>query len=215
MTRITIISSVRLYKSGIKTIQADGSLKSIALYQGSLDGACAVYSTIISLMCLQQINIEDVNSNSGNVDKRSQKGKFLSKLLEQRGMNMLGWNLKTMAQEINNTSDFNVKAIAIRKDYIVRIYDNIHQDYPAILGISFNNQNFGHAIVCIGVEESDEFEDAPTKLFCIDPGCLISNTSYWNCMIILPKKYDDNTELTYVVGDNTRKIMLDDVIVFD
>ena len=34
-------------------------------------------------------------------------------------------------------------------------------------------------------------------------------------MIMLPKKYDDNTELTYVVGDDTRKIMLDDVIVFD
>ena len=78
-----------------------------------------------------------------------------------------------------------------------------------------DNQNFGHAIVCIGVEESDEFEDTPTKLFCIDPGFLISNTSYWNCMIMLPKKYDDNTELTYVVGDDTRKIMLDDVIVFD
>ena len=74
-------------------------------------------------------------------------------------MNMSGWNLKTMAQEISNTSDFNIKATAIRKDYIDRIYDNIHQNSPAILGISFNNQNFGHAIVCIGVEESDEFED--------------------------------------------------------
>ena len=190
---------MRLYRTGVKTTQADGSIKSIALHQGSLDGACAVYSTIISLMCLQQINIEDVNSYSGNVDKRSPKGKFL----------------KTMAQEISNTSDFNIKATAIRKDYIDRIYDNIHQNSPAILGISFNNQNFGHAIVCIGVEESDEFEDTPTKLFCIDPGFLISNTSYWNCMIMLPKKYDDNTELTYVVGDDTRKIMLDDVIVFD
>ena len=215
MATITIIPSVRLYRTGVKTTQADGSIKSIALHQGSLDGACAVYSTIISLMCLQQINIEDVNSYSGNVDKRSPKGKFLSKLLEQRGMNMSGWNLKTMAQEISNTSDFNIKATAIRKDYIDRIYDNIHQNSPAILVISFNNQSFGHAIVWIGVEESDEFEDTPTKLFCIDPGFLISNTSYWNCMIMLPKKYDDNTELTYVVGDDTRKIMLDDVIVFD
>lgn len=72
---------MRLYRTGVKTTQADGSIKSIALHQGSLDGACAVYSTIISLMCLQQINIEDVNSYSGNVDKRSPKGKFLSKLL--------------------------------------------------------------------------------------------------------------------------------------
>lgn len=93
MATITIISSVRLYRTGVKTTQADGSIKSIALHQGSLDGACAVYSTIISLMCLQQINIEDVNSNSGNIDKRSPKGKFLSKLLEQRGMNMPGWNV--------------------------------------------------------------------------------------------------------------------------
>ena len=95
MATITIIPSVRLYRTGVKTTQADGSIKSIALHQGSLDGACAVYSTIISLMCLQQINIEDVNSYSGNVDKRSPKGKFLSKLLEQRGMNMSGWNLSS------------------------------------------------------------------------------------------------------------------------
>ena len=133
MATITIIPSVRLYRTGVKTTQADGSIKSIALHQGSLDGACAVYSTIISLMCLQQINIEDVNSYSGNVDKRSPKGKFLSKLLEQRGMNMSGWNLKTMAQEISNTSDFNIKATAIRKDYIDRIYDNIHQNSPCLL----------------------------------------------------------------------------------
>lgn len=52
MATITIIPSVRLYRTGVKTTQADGSIKSIALHQGSLDGACAVYSTIISLMCL-------------------------------------------------------------------------------------------------------------------------------------------------------------------
>lgn len=215
MAQITIISPVKLYKTGIQTTQADGHIKSIALQQGSLDGACAVYSTIISLMCLQQINIEDVDSNSGNVDKRTSKGRFLSKLLEQRGMNMLGWNLKTMAQEINNTSDFNIKATAIRKDYIDRIYDNILRDCPAILGISFKNQKSGHAIVCIGVEESDEIEDTPTKLFCIDPGYPMPNTSYWNCVIMLPKQYDDDTDFFYVVENDLRKVKVDDAIIFD
>lgn len=90
MAKIKIIPSVKLYKTGIKTTQANGSINSIALKQGSLDGACAVYSTIITLMCLRQINYEDVISETGNIDKRSPKGKFLSKLLEQRGMNMLG-----------------------------------------------------------------------------------------------------------------------------
>ena len=104
MAEITIIPSVRLYKTGLKTTQADGNTRSIALRQGSLDGACAVYSTIIALMCLRQINYEDVDTSNGNIDKRSLKGRFLSKLLEQRGMNMQGWNLKTLAQEINNTS---------------------------------------------------------------------------------------------------------------
>lgn len=215
MATITIIPSVRLYRTGVKTTQADGSIKSITLHQGSLDGACAVYSTIISLMCLQQINIEDVNSYSGNVDKRNPKGKFLSKLLEQRGMNMSGWNLKTMAQEINNTSDFNIKATAIRKDYIDRIYDNIQRDCPTILGISFKNQKFGYAIVCIGFEESDEIEDTPTKLFCIDPGYPMPNTSYWNCVIMLPKQYDDDTDFFYVVENDLRKVKVDDAIIFD
>lgn len=34
-------------------------------------------------------------------------------------------------------------------------------------------------------------------------------------MIMLTKKHDDSTELTYVVEDDTRKIILDDVIEFD
>ena len=101
-------------------------------------------------MCLRQINFEDVNT--GKIDKRSPKGKFLSILLEQRGMNMQGWYLKTLAQEINTTSDFDIKATAVRKDYADRIYDNIHAGLPSIIGISFNNSTkFGHAIVCIGV----------------------------------------------------------------
>lgn len=214
MAKIKIIPSVKLYKTGIKTTQANGSINSIALKQGSLDGACAVYSTIITLMCLRQINYEDVISETGNIDKRSPKGKFLSKLLEQRGMNMLGWNLKTMAQEINNTSDFKVKATAVRKDFIDRIYDNAQKGFPSILGITFSNQT-RHAIVCIGIEESDGLEGTPTKLFCIDPSYAVSYTAYWNCVIMLPKQYDDDTDFFYVVENDLRKVKVDDAIIFD
>ena len=186
--------------------------RSIALHQGSLDGACAVYSTIISLMCLHQINFEDVNT--GKIDKRSPKGKFLSILLEQRGMNMQGWNLKTLAQEINNTSDFGIKATAIKKDYIDRIYDNTHEDLPSIIGLSFRNNEFGHAIVCIGVEESEECENKPVKLLCIDPAYPMACTAYWNCVIILPKNYDDDTYLVYSTDEEKTNVLINDAIIF-
>ena len=186
--------------------------RSIALHQGSLDGACAVYSTIISLMCLRQINFEDVNT--GKIDKRSPKGKFLSILLEQRGMNMQGWYLKTLAQEINNTSDFDIKATAIRKDYIDRIYDNTHEDLPSIIGLSFNNNEFGHAIVCIGVEESEECENKPVKLLCIDPAYPMACTAYWNCVILLPKNYDDDTYLVYSTDEEKTNVLINDAIIF-
>lgn len=219
MAEITIIPSVRLYKTGLKTTQADGKTRSITLRQGSLDGACAVYSTIITLMCLRQINYEDVDTFNGNIDKRSPKGRFLSKLLEQRGMNLQGWNLKTLAQEINNTSDFCIKATAVRKDFSKRIYDNIHAGYPSIIGISFNNSTkFGHAIVCIGVEESEESEESentPVKLLCIDPGYPMPFTAYWNCVTMLPKNYDDNPDFTYIVEHLICKVKIDDAIVFE
>ena len=215
MAQITIIPSVKLDKKGVKTTQADGKPSCIALRQGSLDGACAVYSTIIALMCLRQINYEDVDTSNGNIDKRSPKGRFLSKLLEQRGMNMQGWNLKTLAQEINNTSDFVIKATAVRKDYADRIYDNIHAGYPSIIGISFKDDTkFDHAIVCIGVEESEEYENTSVKLLCIDPGYPMPFTAYWNCVIMLPKNYDDNTDYTYVVENQTCKVTIDNAIIF-
>ena len=199
----------------MKTTQADGKPSCIALRQGSLDGACAVYSTIIALMCLRQINYEDVDTSNGNIDKRSPKGRFLSKLLEQRGMNMQGWNLKTLAQEINNTSDFVIKATAVRKDYADRIYDNIHAGYPSIIGISFKDDTkFDHAIVCIGVEESEEYENTSVKLLCIDPGYPMPFTAYWNCVIMLPKNYDDDTDFTYIVENQIRKVGIVDAIVF-
>ena len=215
MAEITIIPSVRLYKTGLKTTQADGKPSSITLRQGSLDGACAVYSTIIALMCLRQINYEDVDTSNGNIDKRSPKGKFLSMPSEHRGMNMQGRNLKTLAQEINNTSDFGIKATSIRKDYVDRIYDNIHAGYPSIIGISFNNiSKFGHAIVCVGVEESEEYENTPVKLLCIDPGYPMPFTAYWNCVIMLPKNYDDNTDFTYIVENQICKVKIDDTVIF-
>ena len=186
--------------------------RSIALHQGSLDGACAVYSTIISLMCLHQINFEDVNT--GKIDKRSPKGKFLSILLEQRGMNMQGWYLKTLAQEINNTSDFDIKATAIRKDYIDRIYDNTHEDLPSIIGLSFKNNELGHAIVCIGVEESEECENKPVKLLCIDPAYPMACTAYWNCVIIVPKYYEDDTYLVYSTDEEKTNVLINDAIIF-
>ena len=212
MARITIISSVLLGKDGVITIQSNGKKRSIALHQGSLDGACAVYSTIISLMCLRQINFEDVNT--GKIDKRSPKGKFLSILLEQRGMNMQGWYLKTLAQEINNTSDFGIKATAIKKDYIDRIYDNTHEDLPSIIGLSFRNNEFGHAIVCIGVEESEECENKPVKLLCIDPAYPMACTAYWNCVILLPKNYDDDTYLVYSTDEEKTNVLINDAIIF-
>ena len=216
MAELTIIPSVKLDKKGVITTQANGKPSSIALRQGSLDGACAVYSTIITLMCLRQINYEDVDTSNGNIDKRSPKGRFLSKLLEQRGMNMQGLNLKTLAQEINNTSDFGIKATAIRKDFADRIYDNIHDGYPSILGISFKDvTKFGHAIVCIGVEESEESENTPAKLLCIDPGYPMPFTAYWNCVILLPKSYDDNSDFTYIVENQICKVTIDDTVIFE
>ena len=212
-SKITIIPSVKLDKNGVKTTQADGKDRSIALHQGKLDGACAVYSTIISLMCMGQINYEDVDTVK--IDKRSPKGKFLSMLLEQRGMNMLGWNLKTLAQEINNTSDFNIKATAVRKDYVDRVHDNIQTGFPSIIGISFkDNTVLGHAIVCIGVEESEKCENTPVKLLCIDPGYPMPFTAYWNCVILLPKKYDDDTYFVYSTDIEKENVLIDDVIIF-
>ena len=118
MAEITIIPSVRLYKTGLKTTQADGNTRSIALRQGSLDGACAVYSTIIALMCLRQINYEDVDTSNGNIDKRGPKGRFLSKLLEQRGL-LLG---KIMQTEYMTTFMLAILQLLV---YLLITYQNL------------------------------------------------------------------------------------------
>ncbi len=121
MARIKIIDTIDLSHKGLRGQQKNGNKICIALHQGSIDGACAVYSTIIALLIQGEINKEDVQTNNGSVDKRSPRGQFLSALLEQRGMNLGGWYFKPLSQEINKAG-FSIKSTAVQKNFIQRLY---------------------------------------------------------------------------------------------
>ena len=66
----------------------------------------------------------------------------------------------------------------------------------------------------LGLEESEKCENTPVKLLCIDPAYPMSYTAYWNCVIFLPKNYDDDTYFVYLTDIGKENVLIDDAIIF-
>ena len=102
-------------------------------------------------------------------DRRTQKGKFLSHFLEEQGLVRNGYYFSTLAKEINE-QDFGI--IATRKcrqdtnDIIDIIADTLDEEMPVIISTDFPDG--GHAMLAVGYETNNE-EDAITKILCLDP----------------------------------------------
>ena len=61
MANIYTIDNIRLNRKGLQAQDADGKWVDLHCQQGRLDGACAVYSTIMALLCIGYIKEEDID----------------------------------------------------------------------------------------------------------------------------------------------------------
>ena len=76
MANIYIIDNLRLNKSGLQIKDENGDWIDLHCQQGRLDGACAVYSTIMALLCMGVLSEADIQIMT-KPDRRTKKGKFL------------------------------------------------------------------------------------------------------------------------------------------
>ena len=87
MANIYINDNLRLSKSGLQVKDSDNSWTELHCQQGRLDGACVVYSVVMALLSIGYINNDDIDvSKDPNPDKRTDKGKLLSRLLDENGL---------------------------------------------------------------------------------------------------------------------------------
>ena len=214
MADIHIIDSIRLNHKGLCTLDEKHKWVKLHKQQGDLDGACAIYSLVMAMLC-KGLLTDDETQVYNRPDRRTDKGKFLYQFFNERGMIREGYSYVTLAKEINESS-FGVKAtrknprtnngrVELISDYI---YDNI----PVIISVVFENKT-AHALLAVGIEVNSNEEI--TKIYCLDPGYPSPRYSSWNCFIDVSKETKSDYPFYCVCEDGYSKVSLDDMLIID
>ena len=213
MAAIKVIKSIRLDSKGVRAKDANGSIVPLHKRQGDMDGACAVYSLAMAMLCMGVVTNEDLQLYNC-ADKRTRKGKLLSHFLEEQGLVRNGYSFVTMAKEIR-ASNFNINAIRKNPkeyaDVINEIADFLDEDNPVIISTEFGNG--AHALLAIGYETEDN-DDKITKILCLDPSEEAPLYTYWNCIIDVSRTGGKlEYPFVYITSTQSYKVALGDILV--
>ncbi|WP_300098796.1 hypothetical protein [uncultured Alistipes sp.] len=213
MAAIKVIKSIRLDSKGVRAKDANGSIVPLHKRQGDMDGACAVYSLAMAMLCMGVVTNEDLQIYNC-ADKRTRKGKLLSHFLEEQGLVRNGYSFVTMAKEIR-ASNFNINAIRKNPkeyaDVINEIADFLDEDNPVIISTEFGNG--AHALLAIGYETEDN-DDKITKILCLDPSEEAPLYTYWNCIIDVSRTGGKlEYPFVYITSTQSYKVALGDILV--
>lgn len=213
MAAIKVIKSIRLDSKGVRVKDANGSIVPLHKRQGDMDGACAVYSLAMAMLCMGVVTNEDLQIYNC-ADKRTRKGKLLSHFLEEQGLVRNGYSFVTMAKEIR-ASNFNINAIRKNPkeyaDVINEIADFLNEDNPVIISTEFGNG--AHALLAIGYETEDN-DDKITKILCLDPSEEAPLYTYWNCIIDVSRTGGKlEYPFVYITSTQSYKVALGDILV--
>ena len=214
MAAIKVIKSIRLDSKGVRVKDANGSIVPLHKRQGDMDGACAVYSLAMAMLCMGVVTNEDLQIYNC-ADKRTRKGKLLSHFLEEQGLVRNGYSFVTMAKEIR-ASNFNINAIRKNPkeyaDVINEIADFLDEDNPVIISTEFGNG--AHALLAIGYETEDN-DDKITKILCLDPSEEAPLYTYWNCIIDVSRTGGKlEYPFVYITSTQSYKVALGDILVY-
>lgn len=215
MKTIKIIDTLHLDENGVQAKTANGRLQTVHLRQGDLDGACAVYSTLMSLIIIGAVKYSDIKMSGNEYDKRYSIEKLKKELLEIRGLHRDG-------NYFSHQEEDNIKTILERtysKKTSVQHFDqnplehikiNIENSQPVLISISYKGGG-SHALVAIGVEcdKNDEL----TKILCLDPGYPSPKFTYWNSVIDLKMHKGKYPYRNMTESGDTHFIALNDILI--
>lgn len=210
MANIFINDNLRLSRLGLQVRDFDDHWTILHCQQGRLDGACVVYSVVMALLSIGYISNNDIDvCKDPNPDKRTDKGKLLSRLLDENGLVRDGYYLRTMSRLLRESCpDLNIGYHKKGDYFLSSIKDCVEDDIPVV--ISVKNDDMNHAIVVIGIEYDNN--EKTTKLLCLDPGNSISDTSYWNCIIDVARKGSSQYPYWYITTDLKSKVEIQAII---
>ena len=152
--------------------------------QGTLDGACGLYSVFISLLIHRLVTVDEL-SLLHLTDPRTRLGKFTKAISRLPALVPEGIYLEELEGMI--IGSFGGVMGAERSDcrgsklfpFVTR---QILQNRPVIVSVEWNTG--AHAVVVVGLEYSgDGEEQKPTRFLALDPSLESPRVSAWNLAI--------------------------------
>ncbi len=162
--------------------------QSVHLQQGDIDGACAVYSMMMNLIALKVFTRNQVTNLNTSFKGNTAKGRLFKEFFVMEGLCRDGFYFSEIKDKLRHSFSKKVSSSheeynntqTEQSEYIEDVKNSIDQNHPLMTGLTFTDG--GHAVLAIGYEEKD---DIITKVFCLDPGFPIKESSYWNAVILL------------------------------
>lgn len=216
MKIIKIIDALYLDELGVQAKPQYGKYQKIHLQQGDLDGACAIYATIIALIIIKAVKYDDIALSGNEYDKRYSIEKLKKEFLELKGMHREGNhffhekfdNIKKMLER--SYSQF-VSVVYSNKDLINAIQKHIENNQPLLLSYTFKGGGV-HAAVAVGIE-CDDKTNKPTKILCLDPSYSTPKFTYWNSVIDLTE-YEGKYKFRNITeSGDCYFVKLDDILI--
>lgn len=208
---ITVIHGIYLRNQQVLVKDANKHLVPLHRRQGDLDGACAVYSTIMCMLLIGYLSEEDLLLYN-SPDKRTAKGKILHELMENNGLVRNGFSYIKLKKELDDKcgSDIvvNRRNPKNQDDVVSNIADLIDNDITPIISIEWNDG--AHALLAVGYETDDN--EIITNILCLDPDAESPKVCAWNCYIDVSKESGDLPYKYVSTSNKGYKVKLGDYI---
>lgn len=177
---VMIITAPDLFLIDGELLTSDGfgGFMKIHNYQGSLDGACSVYSLTMSLLYENIVAYEETETPS-----RKNGGRLLKELFSNYGLIKSGFHFSILKKIIEKykTAHWRVEyKDGSPSECVKGICREIGNGCAPIIGIGYCGLEYGHALLVVGYEENDGKVE---KIYCLDPGAPTPKTSVWNSYI--------------------------------
>ena len=208
--QIKIIDRVNLTKDGLFV---KGTKQEIHLQQGSLDGACAVYSMMMCLIMSKVIKRKEITDLDFCIDGRKSKGRLVRLFLEQKGFIRKGYYFKDLQSDLNKAFLSKINSICYYENERTSLVDDIiealQNNLPVEIGFTRKGNKNGHAVVAIGYQEFNN----SISFFCLDPEFDLPKGQFWNN--ILQVNTDSTAKYNCINNQEESVVAIDEILIIE
>ena len=191
------------------------ALRDVHFQQGTLDGACGVYSFLMALGILgvfdpQNITVDSLQSLS------AQDQRFVREL-NNHGLYRKGLGGKEIKAMLESYYKRKIAVDYLKKEkesFLQDIIDSLDGCAPTILGIINRRRRFAHWVLAVGYQYGEDNE--VSRFLILDPGVRYPQMTLWNGVLTLS---EDGKSCEYATLDNTKdnaiKVVIEDALAIN